>query len=59
MNQRWLFRMAKWAHRPPSMARVILVLSIVAVCLLVFAIEYFFGWPEWMTIEPGARRNRP
>ncbi|MDM8167190.1 hypothetical protein [Roseovarius sp.] len=57
MNPRWLFRMAKWAHRPPSEKRVMLVLGIVVVCLAVFAIEYFIGWPDWMTLDPAGRRG--
>ncbi|MEQ8292459.1 MAG: hypothetical protein RIA08_09650 [Roseovarius sp.] len=57
MNPRWLFRMAKWAHRPPSETRVKLVLGIIVVCLAVFAIEYFVGWPDWMTLEPAGRRG--
>ena len=57
MNPRWLFRMAKWAHRPPSEKRVKLVLGIIVVCLAVFAIEYFIGWPDWMTLEPAGRRG--
>lgn len=49
--------MAKWAHRPPSEKRVMLVLGIVVVCLAVFAIEYFIGWPDWMTLDPAGRRG--
>ncbi len=58
MNPRWLFRMAKWAHQPPSESRVKFVFAIIAVCLVIFAIEYFIGWPEIFSVEP-ARRWRP
>jgi len=58
MNPRWLFRMARWANRPPSEKRVRLVLGIIAVCLVIFAIEYFIGWPDWMSTEP-MRHWRP
>ncbi len=49
MNPIWFLRMAKWARKPPSEARVKLVLAIIALCLLLFAIEWMFGWPEWLT----------
>ena len=57
MNPRWLFRMARWAHRPPGMRRVLLVLGIVMLCLAILGIERFIGWPDWMTIEPAGRRG--
>lgn len=56
MNPRWLFRMARWAHRPPGEARVRLVLGVVALCLLLAAVEYFIGWPDWMSLQPTGRR---
>jgi len=58
MNPRWLLRMAKLAHRPPGEKRVLLVLGIVVLCVAVFAVERYVGWPEWMTTEP-ARRGWP
>ncbi|WP_369914626.1 hypothetical protein [Maritimibacter sp. 55A14] len=51
--------MAKWAHRPPSERRVKIVLSIIALCLLLGGIEYFIGWPDWLTTNGGARGARP
>ncbi len=57
MNYRMLFRMAKWAHTPPGTARVVLVLGVVAVCLVIYGIDVFIGWPEWMQMEP-TRRGR-
>lgn len=59
MNPRWLFRMAKLAHRPPSERRVKVVLGVIAVCLLLFAFEFFIGWPDWLSVEPFARYWRP
>ncbi|SLN12788.1 hypothetical protein PEL8287_00453 [Roseovarius litorisediminis] len=56
MNPRWLFRMAKWARQPPSEKRVIFVLGIVGLCLVLFAIERFVGWPDFLSLEPRARR---
>lgn len=57
MNPRWLLRMAKWSHRPPSEKRVKLVLGIIVLCLALFAVERYIGWPDWMTVEPTGRRG--
>lgn len=51
MNPIWLLRMAKWVRHPPSAARVRLVLGIVAASLVIFGIEYFWGWPEALTVN--------
>lgn len=48
MNPMWLVRMAQWARNPPSPQRVKLVFGVVALCLLIFGIEWLFGWPEWL-----------
>lgn len=44
---RWFLRMAKWAHRPPSEARVKLVLAIIAIVLVIYGIEWLGLWPDW------------
>ena len=49
MTPVWLIRMARWARNPPSPARVKLVLGVIALCLVVFGIEWLFGWPEALT----------
>ena len=59
MNPRWLFRMARWARNPPSEGRVKLVLGIVVLCLALFAIERFIGWPDWLSTEPKGWKFRP
>ena len=59
MNFHWLLRMAKWARYPPSEKRVLLVLGVIAICLILVAIEYFFGWPDALTVESTGRRYRP
>ncbi|MEO1137896.1 MAG: hypothetical protein AAFW87_00430 [Pseudomonadota bacterium] len=59
MNPRWLFRMARWAQSPPSERRVKFIFAIIAVCLVVFGVEYFFGLPDWMRVDPKAGRWRP
>ncbi|MBD3677685.1 MAG: hypothetical protein HUJ27_04695 [Rhodobacteraceae bacterium] len=51
MSQRWFWRMARWARRPPSEARVKLVLMVIALCVVLFGIEWLFGWPEFLTVE--------
>lgn len=48
---RWLLRMSLWARHPPSEKRVRLVLAVIALCLLLFAIERWVGWPEALTVE--------
>lgn len=57
MNPIWFLRMSKWARNPPSAARVKLVFAIIGICLVLFGIEFFFGWPEWLTPNrvPGGR----
>lgn len=47
----WFLRMARWARNPPSQRRVILVLAVIALCLALFAIERWIGWPEALTAE--------
>lgn len=52
MNQlHWLLRAKRWVQNPPSEGRVKLVLGVVALCLLIVAVERFLGWPEWMTVD--------
>ncbi len=50
----WLFRMKRWVQNPPSPRRIKLVFGVVGVCLVLFLIERYIGWPDWATIE-----NRP
>ncbi|MEQ9258069.1 MAG: hypothetical protein RIG84_03130 [Roseovarius sp.] len=59
MNPRWLFRMARWAQNPPSEKRVIFVLAIVALCIALFVVERYMGWPDWATMEPRGWKYRP
>lgn len=51
MNPIWLIRMARWARNPPSWARVKLVVGVVLCCLALFAIEWIWGWPDWLTVN--------
>lgn len=59
MNLRWLMRMSRWARNPPSEKRVKLGLAIFAICLALFAYEYFIGAPEWMEGFKSRGRLRP
>ncbi|MDB5664947.1 MAG: hypothetical protein JWS11_1490 [Cypionkella sp.] len=51
MNPIWLMRMARWARHPPSPGRVKLVLGVVVACLVLFGIEHFWGWPDWLAVN--------
>lgn len=59
MNTRWLLRMARWAQNPPSEARVRLVFAVLGICLALFLVERYVGWPGFLTLDPGERRWRP
>ncbi len=50
-NLNWLLRAARWARNPPSEGRVILVFCVIALCLGLFALEYFGLWPAWATLD--------
>ncbi|GLT10398.1 hypothetical protein ACFQFQ_09400 [Sulfitobacter porphyrae] len=56
MNPIWLLRMAKWAHHPPSVKRVILVFAVIALALLIAGIQWMGWWPDWATSERVPRR---
>lgn len=47
----WFLRMARWARNPPSQQRVVLVLVVIGLCLALFAVERWIGWPEALTVE--------
>jgi len=49
MNPIWLLRAKRWAQNPPSLKKVLFVAGIVAVCLVLYGIETFVGWPEGLT----------
>ncbi|WP_412505239.1 hypothetical protein [Roseovarius sp. SYSU LYC5161] len=51
--------MARWARNPPDKKKVKFVLAIFAVCFIVYAIEYFVGWPDMLSMDPRLRRMRP
>lgn len=49
MGPRWFVMMKRWVQNPPSPAQIKLVFGIVVICLVLFAVEQFWGWPEWLT----------
>jgi hypothetical protein len=58
MNMLWLLRMKRWADNPPSCGQVKLVFGILLASALLYAYEYFYGWPDFLTLEPIGRGNR-
>lgn len=59
MNFFWLLRMKRWAQHPPPKSRVILVICVVILCLILYGIDHYFGWPEALTPAGGSRRGIP
>jgi len=51
LNPRHLFRAALWVRNPPSMKRVIMVFSFIAIALAIGGIEWLGLWPDWATAE--------
>ncbi|KJZ20118.1 hypothetical protein [Loktanella sp. S4079] len=56
MNIRFLLRAKRWAARPPSEAMFKMVVGIIVFCVILFAIEKFIGWPDWLSAD---RIGRP
>ncbi|WP_377505583.1 hypothetical protein [Octadecabacter sp. R77987] len=48
--------MARWAKRPPSQQRVILVIAVIVICLVIAGIERWIGFPDWMAVESSRPR---
>ncbi|MBV0912112.1 hypothetical protein [Anianabacter salinae] len=51
MNPRWLVKASLWARNPPSMKKVIFVLAIIGLCIALFVVERYVGWPNWLTVN--------
>lgn len=60
MNMRHLLRMARWARRPPSEKRVLLVLAVAAICVVLYALDRWLGLSAWLSLDevPGGRAWR-
>lgn len=52
---RHFLRMARWARKPPSAARVKLIFAIIGLGLCLLAVERFIGWPDWLTSNGPAK----
>ncbi|MEP2093810.1 MAG: hypothetical protein ABJI95_10425 [Paracoccaceae bacterium] len=51
MNIRYLWRLRRWAEKPPSASRMILIVTIAALGFLIYGLEHFGYWPDWATAE--------
>ncbi len=52
MTPRWLMLMKRLAQNPPGARRVKLFLAVIAICVLLYLIERFIGWPDALTTRP-------
>lgn len=59
LNPRHFLRMKRFAQRPASMWRVKLVFAVIGLCLILFAVERWIGWPEALSTEPRTRISVP
>ncbi len=55
----WMVRMKRWAQNPPSWGRVKFVFAIVFACILLYAYEYFYGWPDFLSVNNNGRVRAP
>ncbi|MDG0984571.1 MAG: hypothetical protein P8N80_03810 [Planktomarina sp.] len=51
MNPRFFLKMAQIARRPPSKKMVLIWIVVATIALLLFAIERWVGWPDWLTVN--------
>lgn len=56
---RILIRAAKWTRKPPSLTTVLILAAMVALFLILAAVEMYWGWPEWLTVNDGPSRGVP
>lgn len=59
-NPRHFLRMARWARNPPSENRVLLAIGVIVLCLGLWAVEKWVGWPDWLITNeiPRGRLSR-
>lgn len=55
MNYRWLLRARRWVQNPPSESRIKLVFGVIAVCLILVAVERWVGWPDVLRVDKQPR----
>jgi hypothetical protein len=58
LNPRMMLRMARRARKPASMTQVKFFFGILLVCLTLFAVERWVGWPEFLTVETGKTKSK-
>ena len=54
----WLFRMRRWIDNPPSAKQVRLGFIVIAIVVVIVALEYFGLWPDALTAERAPRVPR-
>jgi hypothetical protein len=54
----FLMRMLLWVRNPPSREQQIAIAVIVGIGITFVAIEWVFGWPDWLTAERVPRGPR-
>ena len=54
----FLIRMLMWVRNPPSRKQQIAIAVVCGTGLALVAIEYFVGWPDWLTAERVPRGPR-
>jgi len=50
---RWMARAAQWAHHPPPMGKVVVVLVAIAICVVIVAVDKAGLWPAWLHVNSG------
>ncbi len=48
---RWLMHMSRWARKPPSQRKVLLVIGVIVLCLALYGLEKAGAWPDWAQAE--------
>lgn len=54
-----LLRMARWVRHPPSRRHLWVMIVVVAVAAFCVGFEYFFGWPDFLTVQRPPRHILP
>jgi len=55
MPMMWLLRMMRWVRNPPSKHMRMIIAIVFCAGAGLALIEYFFGWPEALTVNPRMR----
>ena len=56
MNPMWFLRLARLARNPPSLARALFFIGILAACLGLAALDHWGLWPDWISVNGRALR---